>query len=83
MEIMASSAICRALVFVLKKAKWLKEAEFLLTKTSRLVSSCSNSMVQATSFIPTKAAWLRVYASNSSGDLEPSGFAARFSNPLF
>ena len=60
MEIMASSAIFLAFSLVLKNAKWLALAEFFSTNTSLRVSSCSNSMVQATSFMPTKAAWFRV-----------------------
>ena len=78
----ASSAIFRVFGFDLKKALWLKAEEPLFTKTFLLNSSPSNSMFQATSLRPTNAAWLRVYASNSRGDFEPAGGAARWRSPL-
>ncbi len=55
----------------------------LTTKTPRLVSSCSKSVTQAVSWVPTKAAWLSVYASNSSGDSEPAGRGGFFKKSRF
>ena len=81
--IIESSDIRLARGLDLKKAKWLKAAEPLLTVTFLLASSCSNSPTQVTSSWPTLAAWFSVYVSNSSGDLEPSGNEARCRSSVF
>jgi hypothetical protein len=79
----AISAIFLVIGLVSKSAKWLNAEDPLRANTPRLSSSPSNSVTQIVSWIPTNAAWFRVYASNSKGDSDPGGLVARLRRPLF